>query len=160
MHDALAAVPGVGLDAGPATATDAGVPGLILEPPGAEVMPPMPAPAAVHAPAVTLAPESWSTYAPPAPERTPDQLPVASPDSPPLAGLPYFDDTGHPHGAVQSPAPASSGEALPALGAAGALERVAGRIRAGSLLVPGLSAEAGEAETLAAVLASMLRDRR
>ena len=102
---------------------------LVLEPPGAEVMPP-------HVPLEA---------------RTAAQ---------PLAGLPYFDDAGQSHGAVQSPTAPAAERAGPQLHAATTLERVAAAIRAGTVAVDGVDASEGEPATLAAVLASLLRQQR
>lgn len=140
-------------------------PSLVLEPPGAEVMPPT-----AHQIAEPTS-ETFAVAAPAHESRGPHAPAIAKPgsressadtaDAEPLAGLPYFDDVGQPHGAVQSPvsdAPTVRDDA--GLGTALVLERIAARIRAGALSVSLADGEAGEAETLAAVLAGMLRLQR
>lgn len=135
-------------------------PALVLEPPGAEVMPPHVTSELPPSAVPTLSPEAWGTYAPPVEAL---QSAVETPDSAaaqPLAGLPYFDDAGQPHGAVQSPVAPAMESAESQLHAATVLERVAACIRAGSLAVDGVDATAGEPAALAAVLASLLRHQR
>jgi len=76
-----------------------------------------------------------------------------------LSGLPYFDQSGEPH----KPEPESH---LPRLSgrmhriefdAAGVLESIAARVRAGDIDVGPLDPTAGEAAALASVLAALLR---
>lgn len=133
------------------------IPALVLEPPGAEVMPPRDAPQLPAQAASSLAPEEWGSYAPPAAASGVSGLPEQDAGAQPLAGLPYFDDAGHAHGAVQSPVALPAEEADAGQHSAIALERIAARIRAGTLVVPASDASTSEAATLAAVLASMLR---
>jgi hypothetical protein len=133
------------------------VPALVLEPPGAEVMPPQPASELRQAPGPILAPEAWGTYARPIEPSHGSVQPQEGASAQPLAGLPYFDDAGQPHGAVRSPVAEDSDSQLHA---AAVLERIAAGIRAGSLTVDGADASASEPATLAVVLASMLRQQR
>ena len=77
-----------------------------------------------------------------------------------LAGLPYFDGDGDEHEDGSPPSLRASGrmhriEADPA----SVLDRVAARIRNGELRVPDVDPMDGDAATLAAVLASLLRRR-
>lgn len=116
------------------------LPALLLEPPGAEVMPP--------------------------PRKGPQlSAPVMSPEpqrdagAQPLAGLPYIDAAGYAHGAARSPVAPPAEAAHAGEQIAIALERIAARIRAGTLLVPSSDPSTSEAATLAAVLASMLRQQ-
>lgn len=138
---------------------DPQIPALVLEPPGAEVMPPRDAPQLPAPAASSLAPEEWSSYAPPAvgPGVSGQHEQDAGAHS--LAGLPYFDDAGHAHGAVQSPVASPAEEADAGQLTASALERIAARIRAGTLVVPASDPSTSEAAILAAVLASMLRQQ-
>lgn len=133
---------------------------LVLEPPGAEVMPPHVTSELPPSAVPTLSPEAWGTYAPPVEAL---QSAVEARDSAtaqPVAGLPYFDDAGQPHGAVQSPVAPATESSESQLHAATVLERVAARIRAGRLAVDGVDAAAGDPAALAAVLASLLRHQR
>ena len=149
------------------TATEGGVvappephvPALVLEPPGAEVMPPRDAPQPLAPAASSLAPEEWGSYAPPRAASGASEQPDQDAGAQPLAGLPYFDDAGHPHGAVQSPAAAPAEAADAGQHTAIVLERIAARVRAGTLAVPASDASTSEAAILAAVLASMLRQQ-
>lgn len=77
-----------------------------------------------------------------------------------LAGLPYFDGDGDKHEEGSPPSLRASGrmhrvESDPA----GALERIAARVRSGELSVPNLDPLDGDAATLAAVLSALLRRR-
>lgn len=135
------------------------IPALVLEPPGAEVMPPRAAPQFPAPAASSFAPEEWGSYAPPAAAAEVSGQPEQDAGAQPLAGLPYFDDAGHAHGAVQSPVAPPVEEADAGQHTAIALEHIAARIRAGTLVVPASDASTSEAATLAAVLASMLRQQ-
>ena len=135
------------------------IPALVLEPPGAEVMPPRDAPQLPAPAESSLAPEEWGTYVPPAAAPGASEQPEQDAGAQSFVGLPYFDDAGHAHGAVQSPVAPPVEEADAGQHTAIALERIAARIRTGTLVVPALDASTGEAATLAAVLASMLRQQ-
>lgn len=135
------------------------IPALVLEPPGAEVMPPRDAPQLPAPAASSLAPEAWGRYAPPGAAPGASEQPDQDTGAQPLAGLPYFDDAGHPHGAVHSAAAPPAEAADASRHTAIVLERIAARVRAGTLVVPTSDASTSEAATLAAVLASMLRQQ-
>ena len=76
-----------------------------------------------------------------------------------LSGLPYFDQSGEPHKPEPEPQlPRLSGRMHRIeFDAAGVLESIAARVRAGDIDVGPLDPAAGEAAALASVLAALLR---
>jgi hypothetical protein len=77
-----------------------------------------------------------------------------------LAGLPYFDGDGDQHErGDQTPIRASGKMHRIEFDLASVLERIADRVRTGSLVVPDVDPLAGEGAALAAVLAALLRHR-
>ena len=153
-------LPLVSVEAPPAQPPERSEPALILEPPGAEVMPSHATSVLPPGPLPTLAPEAWGTYAPPAEAPVPAGDAEGTAAAAPLIGLPDFDDAGQPHGAVQSPVVPAVEASTSQRHAAAVLERIAANIRAGTLAVDGVDPAATDPAALAAVLASLLREPR
>lgn len=93
-------------------------------------------------------------------DATPSEVAAPEEAAQALAGLPYFDGDGDKHEEGSPPSLRASGrmhriEADPA----SVLERVAARVRNGELLVPDVDPLDGDAATMAAVLAALLKRR-